>query len=89
MAKSVLLHIGTPKTGTTSIQHSLVRARMNGDLGQVCYPLLEGDSNQQRLAVLYLNPDELGRLIPSERERYPVREKSYKRMREQYRELLS
>jgi len=28
MAKSVVLHIGTPKTGTTSIQHGLVDRRL-------------------------------------------------------------
>jgi hypothetical protein len=36
--KKVLIHIGTPKTGTSSIQHTLLRAQRRGSLGTVCYP---------------------------------------------------
>jgi len=88
MAKSVVLHIGTPKTGTTSIQHSLARAQRNGGLGKVHYPLWENDNNQQRLAVLYFRPDELDALLPSLRERYPSAEWDFRHMRERYRDML-
>ncbi len=87
MAKSVVIHIGTTKTGSTSIQHSLSRARRSGDLGPVCYPLWKNDNHQQRLAVLYLPLEELD-LFPSLRERYPAAERDFRKMRRKYREFL-
>lgn len=36
--KKLLIHIGTGKTGTTSIQRSLLVAQRLGTLGPVCYP---------------------------------------------------
>lgn len=56
--KKILIHIGTPKTGTTSIQHCLAHAEMSGHLGSLSYPLWRSEKNQQRLAMLY-PPDEI------------------------------
>lgn len=55
--KTALLHIGTPKTGTTSIQDSLKRAEVSGALGAYRYPLQRlGLRNQdQLLSALYLS----------------------------------
>lgn len=58
---SVLLHIGTAKTGTTSIQHVLAEAQARGRLGGVSYPMPQNDSSQARLVNLYLTPDQLPR----------------------------
>ena len=52
--KAALLHIGTPKTGTTSIQECLTSAEAAGDLGRYRYPLVPGDRNHNRLLMLYL-----------------------------------
>lgn len=53
VTKSVVLHIGTPKTGTTSIQKTLLQAKADGRLGQTCYPLWRGDHNHNRLGAVY------------------------------------
>lgn len=55
--KVALLHIGTPKTGTSSIQRLLARAEADGSLLPHRYPLRRGERSQQKLAWLYL-PDE-------------------------------
>jgi hypothetical protein len=52
--KTALLHIGTPKTGTTSIQECLARAEAAGALQPYRYPLFSGDRNHNRLTMLYL-----------------------------------
>lgn len=84
VAKTVLLHIGTMKTGNTSIHHRLAQAQAQGELGTVCYPRWNGEAHQSRLAVLYC-PDSLDQW-PSVRQRYPASERRFRRIREQYRE---
>jgi hypothetical protein len=68
-SKQLLLHIGTGKTGTTSIQESLHRAAADGTLDDICYPSPRGP-NHNFLAVLYMASDRLPREY---RRRYQVR----------------
>ena len=79
-AKTVLLHIGTAKTGTTSIQRWLKQSQANGSLGPVCYPLWQGDHNQQRLAMIYRPTEWMTEFLPTE----PAR---FRRMRDRYRQF--
>jgi hypothetical protein len=53
--KTALLHIGTRKTGTTSIQNMLAVSREV--IAPVRYPLMNGDRDQNRLVNLYLPRD--------------------------------
>lgn len=64
--KQVLLHIGTGKTGTTSVQHTLARAFKEGNLGSIAYPDISG-SNHNFVAEIYKDPKGLSR---SSRHRY-------------------
>lgn len=83
MSKTLLLHIGTRKTGTTSIQWTLAGAVDH--LGSFCYPLFEDDRDQNRLITLYLGHDEL----PLHwREAYPSDDRRFQDMRRRYRRLL-
>jgi len=57
MARTAVIHIGTRKTGTTSIQEALARA---GDsLGSVSYPLVGRDRDHNRIISLYIPPHEM------------------------------
>jgi hypothetical protein len=85
MSKSILLHIGSPKTGTTSIQRWLSDAQGSGYLAKGCYPLWEGDHNQQRLVSLYLSYDELP---PASQVLYGSNIRRYESMRDRYRRFL-
>lgn len=85
MPKTALLHIGTPKTGTTSIQRWLAHSQQNGSLAPVCYPLWRGSQNQQRLVTLYQRYEDLP---PTMRQIYGPDGKRHRRLREQYREFL-
>jgi hypothetical protein len=67
--KQLLLHIGTGKTGTTSIQESLHQAAGEGTLGDISYPSPAGP-NHNFLAALYMAPDQLPREY---RSRYQAR----------------
>lgn len=51
--KEILIHIGTHKTGTSSIQKSLTKAFRLGHLGGIHYPLLMGKYNHRQVAALY------------------------------------
>ena len=62
--KKVLLHIGTGKTGTTSIQHTLDRAAGQGRLGRVAYPHLRG-KDHNFIAALYRPYGKLPRIYKS------------------------
>jgi hypothetical protein len=55
LMKTALLHIGTRKTGTTSIQNMLAVSR--AVIAPVRYPLINGDRDQNRLVNLYLPRD--------------------------------
>jgi hypothetical protein len=57
MPKTLLLHIGTTKTGTTSIQAALAGSRRA--IAPVCYPRSFGDINHNRLVMLYLAGDQV------------------------------
>jgi hypothetical protein len=57
MSKTALLHIGTRKTGTTSIQQVLAEtAKVDSTFS---FPLMNGDHNQNRLVTVYLPHSEL------------------------------
>lgn len=84
-SKPALLHIGTPKTGSTSIQECLARAEMGGSLGQVRYPLFRNDRNHRRLAPLYRPYEDIPQWW---RHQYPVNDRRFQRMREQFRRFL-
>lgn len=58
--KQLLLHIGTGKTGTTSIQESLHQAAGEEVLGDISYPSPRGP-NHNFLAALYMTLDQLPR----------------------------
>lgn len=85
--KTVLLHIGTMKTGNTSIHHALAGARSAGALGAVRYPLWQRDLHQSRMATLYC-PDTLARVLPSLRDRFPAGERGFRRMLRDYRAFV-
>jgi hypothetical protein len=85
MPKTVLLHIGTAKTGTSSIQKWLARAQQHGKLVPVGYPLWGGECDHERLVVLYKSYEDLP---PPRRQSYGPGGRSYTRMRERYREFL-
>lgn len=84
----VTLHIGTEKTGTTSIQKALDRDREALAAQGILYPRLFGSSNHMEIAVAAMDPDsrdelqmiELGRQACSHAE-YVARLKS--RIREE------
>jgi hypothetical protein len=79
--KTALIHIGTPKTGTTSIQQCLANGQANGSLGPVCYPLWRGELNNQRLAMLYRPHADLPRWM---RAAYPADDSRFDEMRREY-----
>lgn len=55
MAKTALLHIGTNKTGSTSIQEALFRGQELGTISPVRYPMHAGEKHSHTLmAMLYL-----------------------------------
>lgn len=83
--KVALLHIGTPKTGTTSIQECLARAEAAGDLGQYRYPLFRGDRNHNRLLMLYLPH---GDQPPYRHVEFPRDDARFQRARRQYRRFM-
>ena len=85
ISKTALIHIGTAKTGTTSIQRCLAQAQANGNLGPICYPLWKNDVNQQRLALIY-PPGEIWSAWM--RQFLPTRNRRFRRMRDQYRQFL-
>ncbi|MEY8831012.1 sulfotransferase [Sedimentitalea sp. XS_ASV28] len=51
------LHIGTPKSGTTTIQRFLQQNRDLLQANGVCVPTSAGVSNQRRLAAMFLDDD--------------------------------
>lgn len=64
--KKLLLHIGLPKTGTSSIQETLSRAATAGQLHDVVYPHL-GERDHYFIAALYQSHDRLPRTIRHQR----------------------
>lgn len=73
--KTALLHIGSAKTGSTSIQGLLAQAEADGSLMPYRYPLRRGDRGQEKLGWLYLPEEHLLEYLrpgyrASERERY-------------------
>lgn len=80
MSKSIILHIGTPKTGTSSIQEMLAAASAVDR--SFAYPLDQYDNNHVKLMYLYLQHDEVAPLL---RLAYPVDDSRYRRMKKNYR----
>jgi hypothetical protein len=74
MTKSILIHIGLHKTGTTAIQQTLAEARTAGQLGSVCYPLPHLRSHN-RLAAAYLPHHRLPRF---DRTHFPIDNQSFR-----------
>jgi hypothetical protein len=85
--KTALLHIGTMKTGNTSIHHGLALAKAKGLLGKVAYPQWRGDVHQARLAALY-GSEKMSEYLPSLRERYPRDEGRFRHMLRSYRKYV-
>ncbi len=83
--KTALLHIGTPKTGSTSIQECLAQAERAGSLRPCRYPLFRGDRNHNRLAMLYLPYQDQP---PPRRVEFPQDDDHYQRVRRQYQKFL-
>ena len=83
--KTALLHIGTPKTGTTSIQKCLAEAERAGSLRPYCYPLYRDDLNHNRLTTLYLPHADLPQVW---RAKHPRDDDGFQRARRRYRRFL-
>lgn len=83
--KTALLHIGTPKTGTTSIQQKLAAAEADGSLLPYRYPRWRRDRNHNRLTMLYLPHGDLG---PPRLAEYPQDGNRFNRARRRYRRFL-
>lgn len=81
----LLLHIGTGKTGTTSIQRTLSSASRAGVMREVAYPRLRGH-NHNFLAALYQPTDQLPRRITA---RYESDPRSLERDVREFRERLA
>jgi hypothetical protein len=85
MPKTALIHIGTPKTGTTSIQECLARAECDGSLRPYRYPLFRGDREHNRLTMLYLPHQEQ----PAPRRvEFPRDDERFRRTQLRYRQFL-
>jgi hypothetical protein len=84
-SKTALLHIGTAKTGTTSIQECLAQADANGGLGSVSYPLWGSERNHQRVAMLYRPHADLPRWM---RANHPTDDSHFQEMRRECRDFL-
>lgn len=66
----VLLHVGTGKTGTSSIQRSLQRAADHDHLVGVSYPATRA-TNHNELAAVYKPSDRLPRITANKQRRNP------------------
>jgi hypothetical protein len=83
--KIALLHIGTPKTGTTSIQDALFRAEQRGLLHPYIFPIFRNEHDHNRLTTLYLAHEEQ----PDPRKvQYPRDDNRYQNARRNYRRFL-
>lgn len=82
--RRVLIHIGTEKTGSTSIQEALRRAEIDGSLRPVRYPIIDGSRNHLQLANLYLARE---RMTRDSRISYPT-EATLATFRRRYRRKL-
>jgi len=85
MAKTALLHIGTMKTGTTSIQQCLAQAEVDGSLAPFCYPLWRKMPHHNRLVMLYYPHHEL---VGNIRKEYPLDDRRFQRDRQEYRRFF-
>jgi hypothetical protein len=82
MKSGVVLHIGTRKTGTSSIQEALAQAQECGRLGQAHYPMPDGDRDHVRLTNVYLPHTRIPRADraahPHDDERFAAAQRSYR-----------
>lgn len=85
MSRQLLLHIGTNKTGTTSIQETLHRAAEEGMLGDICYPQFKR-RNHNYLAAVYKSVDRLPRNYRNRREE--IGPEAFKRSTEDFKDEL-
>ncbi len=85
MTKTALVHIGTRKTGSTSIQAALAQAQKSGSIRPVCYPVPEGSLNHNLLAFTY-RPRE--RIAPYRSSMFTAEDERARNMRRRYRELF-
>lgn len=84
--KAVLLHIGTYKTGSTSIQRCLAGAHADGSLAPLCYPLWRDDLfHHNRLNILYRPHHELYGWL---RHEFPSDDAAFRRERKEYRRFF-
>ena len=83
MKSGVVLHIGTRKTGTSSIQEALAQAQECGRLGPAHYPMPDGDRHHARLANVYLPH---ARIPPADWTTYPHDDERFATAQRSYRE---
>ena len=77
--KTLLLHIGTAKTGTSSIQESLARAQDLGAIRPVRFPMPWRERDHFRLGTLYLPYERLPRVSQKGRARVELSRRLYRR----------
>lgn len=85
MRKTALLHIGTHKTGTTSIQRYLTEAQVNGSLAPFCYPLWKQSFHHNDLIMLYYPHEQLAGTM---RQMYPSNDRRFRRARQDLRQFF-
>lgn len=83
--KRVLVHIGTWKTGTTTLQRSVLKAARTGQLSGVSYPDF-GSANHGQLMLLFQDPADLPRTL---RQRYLATDKAYEQHKKRIRRRLN
>lgn len=85
VTKTAFLHIGTHKTGTTSIQQCLAEAERSGGLAPYSYPLWKHETRHNRLIMLYYAHRQL---VGTMREMYPTYDRNFRRVRDEYRRFI-
>lgn len=83
--KKILIHIGTSKTGTTSIQNSFAQSRQS--LRDAVYPYLDAPSHHF-LTVLYQPFERLPRALRAKYKNSKGQEKTKALLRERYLEII-
>lgn len=73
--KKLLLHIGTGKTGSTTLQNALYSLRKEDKLDNIIYPRLLGKIHHNELCTLVMPHDRIRRDI---RSKYRIEDSSYK-----------
>ncbi|WP_300319023.1 hypothetical protein [Idiomarina sp.] len=83
--KKLLLHIGTGKTGSTTIQEAMAMLRDNGDLQGLSYPKIANNKHHNRLCTLVMPHERIRRDIKT---KYPEENGIYKEFVERVESLF-